>query len=120
MSQRGGAVQASLRIADGPIGSDLISHGGADLIIGMEPIEALRYLEYLAPGGSVVTAAGRICVPMRELIRVLLPRLNSPNTWHVPSRMNKADACSIRHTTLKRLLSARAQAGTALPRHRNR
>jgi indolepyruvate ferredoxin oxidoreductase beta subunit len=57
MAQRGGAVQASLRLADGPIGSDLISGGGAELILGMEPIEALRYLDYLAPGGSVVTAA---------------------------------------------------------------
>ncbi len=57
MAQRGGAVQASLRMAEGPIGSDLISHGGAELILGMEPVEALRYLEYLAPGGSLVTAA---------------------------------------------------------------
>lgn len=57
MAQRGGAVQASLRLADGPIRSDLISHGGAELILGMEPVESLRYLEYLAPGGSLVTAA---------------------------------------------------------------
>ena len=39
MAQRGGAVQASLRIATGPIASDLISLGGADLILGMEPVE---------------------------------------------------------------------------------
>ncbi len=57
MAQRGGAVQASLRISDRPIASDLISHGGADLILGTEPVEALRYLEYLAPGGALITAA---------------------------------------------------------------
>jgi indolepyruvate ferredoxin oxidoreductase beta subunit len=57
MSQRGGAVQASLRLADGRIEGDLIARGGADLVLGVEPVEALRYLEYLAPGGRLVTAA---------------------------------------------------------------
>ena len=57
MSQRGGVVQASLRLADGPIEGDLVARGGADLVLGVEPVEALRYLEYLAPGGRLVTAA---------------------------------------------------------------
>jgi indolepyruvate ferredoxin oxidoreductase beta subunit len=57
MSQRGGAVQAGLRLADGPIEGDLIPRGAADLLLGTEPVEALRYLEYLAPGGRLVTAA---------------------------------------------------------------
>ena len=57
MSQRGGAVQASLRLADGAIDGDLVARGAADLILGMEPVEALRFLEYLAPGGRLVTAA---------------------------------------------------------------
>jgi indolepyruvate ferredoxin oxidoreductase beta subunit len=56
MSQRGGAVQATLRLADGPIAGDLVARGGADLVLGVEPVEALRYLEYLAPGGRLVTA----------------------------------------------------------------
>ncbi len=57
MSQRGGAVQATLRLADAPIEGDLIARGAADLVLGVEPVEALRYLEYLAPGGRLVTAA---------------------------------------------------------------
>jgi indolepyruvate ferredoxin oxidoreductase beta subunit len=57
MAQRGGAVQAGLRFSDEPVASDLISRGGAGLILGMEPIEALRYLEYLTPGGRLITAA---------------------------------------------------------------
>ncbi len=57
MSQRGGAVQATLRLADAPIAGDLVARGGADLVVGVEPVEALRYLEYLAPGGRLVTAA---------------------------------------------------------------
>ncbi|MFH1329148.1 MAG: indolepyruvate oxidoreductase subunit beta [Actinomycetota bacterium] len=57
MSQRGGAVQASLRLADVPIEGDLVPRGGADMVLGVEPVEALRYLDYLAPGGRLVTAA---------------------------------------------------------------
>lgn len=55
MSQRGGDVQSNLRLSDRPIASDLIPLGGADLIISLEPMEALRYLQYLKKGGCIVT-----------------------------------------------------------------
>lgn len=55
MSQRGGDVQSNLRISDNPIASDLIPLAGADLIVSLEPMEALRYLPYLKPGGWIVT-----------------------------------------------------------------
>ena len=57
MSQRGGDVQSDLRLSTEPIWSDLIPLGGADLIVSMEPMEALRYLPYLRPDGAVVTAS---------------------------------------------------------------
>ncbi|MDR2021454.1 MAG: indolepyruvate oxidoreductase subunit beta [Treponema sp.] len=57
MAQRGGAVLAHLRIADGPIASDLTPRGGADLIISMEPMESLRYAPWLSPEGALITAA---------------------------------------------------------------
>lgn len=57
MSQRGGAVVTHLRIADHPIHSNLIPSGGAGMILGMEPVESLRYLGWLAPGGLLVTSA---------------------------------------------------------------
>ncbi|HKL85911.1 MAG TPA: indolepyruvate oxidoreductase subunit beta [Treponemataceae bacterium] len=57
MSQRGGGVQAHMRIADCPISSDLIPSGGADMIIAMEPMEGLRYLSFLKPEGILITAA---------------------------------------------------------------
>ena len=57
MSQRGGDVQSNLRISDKPIASDLIPKGGADVIISMEPMEALRYLPYLKPRGWVITSS---------------------------------------------------------------
>lgn len=57
MSQRGGDVQSNLRLSDETIYSDLISQGEADLIISMEPMEALRYLPYLQEEGWVITSA---------------------------------------------------------------
>ena len=55
MSQRGGDVQSNLRISSSRIDSDLIARGGADLIISLEPMEALRYLPWLSTGGWVIT-----------------------------------------------------------------
>ena len=55
MSQRGGDVQSHLRLSSDPIASDLIPRGGADVIISLEPMEALRYLPFLAPDGWIVT-----------------------------------------------------------------
>lgn len=55
MSQRGGDVQSHLRLSDELIWSDLISFGGADMILSVEPMEALRYLPYLKKDGWIIT-----------------------------------------------------------------
>lgn len=57
MSQRGGDVQSNLRLSDETIHSDLIPKGKADIIIAMEPMEALRYVEYLKEDGVIVTSS---------------------------------------------------------------
>ena len=57
MSQRGGAVQSHLRISDKPVASDLIPVGSCDMILSVEPMEALRYLPFLAQDGWVVTSS---------------------------------------------------------------
>jgi indolepyruvate ferredoxin oxidoreductase beta subunit len=57
MAQRGGAVQSHMRLSDGAIWSDLIPKGGADMILSVEPLEALRYLDGLRPDGIVVTSS---------------------------------------------------------------
>ncbi|MCI4445389.1 MAG: indolepyruvate oxidoreductase subunit beta [Candidatus Aminicenantes bacterium] len=56
MSQRGGAVQSHLRLSDTRIYSDLIPLGEADMILSVEPLETLRYFEYLKPEGAVVSS----------------------------------------------------------------
>jgi len=55
MSQRGGAVQSHVRLSEGDIYSDLIPKGKADIILGVEPMETLRYLPYLQKQGWVIT-----------------------------------------------------------------
>lgn len=55
MSQRGGSVFSHLRISSEPIFSDVIPEGKADIILSSEPMEALRYLPFLAPDGCVIT-----------------------------------------------------------------
>lgn len=55
MSQRGGDVQSNLRISSSPVASDLIPRGEADIIISLEPMEALRYLPWLSPRGWIIS-----------------------------------------------------------------
>ncbi len=57
MSQRGGDVQSHLRISDKPIYSDLITKGRADIIISVEPMEGLRYLDFLKKDGFLITSS---------------------------------------------------------------
>ena len=56
MAQRGGAVQSHPRLSQDPIFSELISKGQADLILSVEPMEALRYLDMLHLQGRIVTS----------------------------------------------------------------
>lgn len=57
MAQRGGAVQSHLRISDRAVFSDLIPKGAADMILSVEPLESLRYLDFLSPEGIVVSSS---------------------------------------------------------------
>ncbi len=56
MAQRGGSVFSHLRIGEG-VFSPMIPLGGADLIIGFEPGEAVRMLPYLKTDGQMVVSA---------------------------------------------------------------
>jgi len=79
MSQRGGDVQSNLRISSDPIHSDLIPRGGADVIISMEPMEALRYLPWLKKEGWIITSSTPFVnipnYPDMEVIKADLSRL---------------------------------------------
>jgi|Deesub1362B_J571_1020462.scaffolds.fasta_scaffold02956_4 indolepyruvate ferredoxin oxidoreductase beta subunit len=53
MAQRGGSVVSQVRFAE-KVYSPLIPLGTADAIVAFEKLEALRYLDYLKPGGLVI------------------------------------------------------------------
>lgn len=78
MSQRGGDVQSNLRLSDQPIASDLIPLGMADIILSLEPMEALRYLPYLSKEGWIITSSAPfINIPNYPDIEQLMQELNS-------------------------------------------
>jgi indolepyruvate ferredoxin oxidoreductase beta subunit len=59
MSQRGGSVVTYVRYGD-KVYSPVIDKGQADVIVAFELLEAARWLDYLAPGGQLVTNTQRI------------------------------------------------------------
>lgn len=76
MSQRGGSVQAHLRLADREIHSPIIPHGQADIVLAVEPLEALRYLDFLRPGGTVVSSTAPVVnIPNYPPIEEVLARI---------------------------------------------
>ncbi len=64
MAQRGGSVVSHVRIAEGErLFSPLIPEAGADFLVALELLEAVRALPMLRPEGRVIADARRI-VPM--------------------------------------------------------
>lgn len=53
MAQRGGSVISFVRIGD-LVNSPVVMPGSADILLSFEPLEALRYVHYLKPGGKLV------------------------------------------------------------------
>ena len=53
-AQRGGSVLSHVRIADGEIFSPLVPQGQADILLGFEPLEALRYINMLNKKGTYI------------------------------------------------------------------
>ena len=56
MSQRGGSVHAQVCYAETPLTSPIIDEGCADLLIALEPLEALRYVSMLRLSGHLIVA----------------------------------------------------------------
>ena len=54
MAQRGGSVNTHIRWDADRVYSPLVGLGEADFLLAFEQAEALRYVDYLRPGGSAV------------------------------------------------------------------
>lgn len=93
MAQRGGVVESVVLL--GGWKSPKLGHGEADVILGFEPLETLRGLAYLAPGGCVFSSLdpmpplgvsmGREQYPPLEEIRQAVAE-RAPRHWFIPCR----------------------------------
>jgi len=93
MAQRGGAVQAHLRLSDRTIVSDLIGKASADMILSMEPIESLRYLEYLKAEGVLITSSDPVKnIPNYPDLEGIYSRIRSLPSTHLVGAAELAQA----------------------------
>jgi indolepyruvate ferredoxin oxidoreductase beta subunit len=102
MSQRGGAVLANLRLGSAPVASDLIPHGGAAMILSMEPLESLRYLQYLGPDGALITSTNPLVnIPDYPDLETLLAKIRTlPRATLVDGEKLARAAGSVRATNM--------------------
>lgn len=61
MAQRGGSVEVHVRIGD--VYSPLIPDCGADIVLALEPSEALRYAKYLKSDSKILLNSRKIVPP---------------------------------------------------------
>ena len=72
LSQRSGSVFVHMRIGEDAF-SPLIPYGSADVLLSLEAIEALRYVEFLKKNG-VVLLSNRIVHPPTETSKLVLDK----------------------------------------------
>lgn len=77
LAQRSGSIYTHIRIGE-RVFSPLIPYGEANVLLGMEAIEALRYIEYLKPNGSIILN-NYIWYPVQSTFE----RVKNPETEYV-------------------------------------
>ena len=82
MAQRGGSVEVHVRIGD--VLSPLIPIGDADIMIALEPVEALRYAKYLNEN-SLVILNTRPVIP----VTVTLGNANYPSIHEIVEKLKE-------------------------------
>jgi len=86
VSQRGGSVMSHMRISHTSVWSPQIPEGRADMIVALEPIEAIRVMSYYGNPNTVVLSntrpiypvgaiAGEMTYPSLDEIRACIERL---------------------------------------------
>ncbi len=88
MSQRGGSVMSHLRVSSKSVLSPQIPQGRADIIIALEPVEALRVLTKYGNPDVAVLANSRMVYPMG----VITGEFNYPTLDEVKSMFEKISA----------------------------
>jgi len=90
MSQRGGSVMSHLRVSSTSVLSPQIPQGRADIIIALEPVEALRVLVKYGNPDVAVLANSRMVYPMG----VITGDFTYPSLDEVKSMLEKISAKS--------------------------
>jgi indolepyruvate ferredoxin oxidoreductase, beta subunit len=88
MSQRGGSVMSHLRVSQKSIMSPQIPLGKADVIVALEPAEALRVLTRYGNPDVAVLANSRVVYP----IGVITGELNYPSDEDIKNILRKVSA----------------------------
>jgi len=85
MSQRGGSVMSHLRISQKSIRSPQMPQGRADIIIALEPVEALRVLTKYGNPDVAVLANSRVVYP----IGVITGEMNYPSAEEMQNALKR-------------------------------
>lgn len=88
MSQRGGSVMSHLRVSSSSVLSPQIPQGRADIVIALEPVEALRALTKYGNPDVAVLANSRMVYPMG----VITGEFNYPTLDEVKMMFEKISA----------------------------
>jgi len=88
MSQRGGSVMSHLRVSSKSVLSPQIPQGRADIVIALEPVEALRVLTKYGNTDVAVLANSRMVYP----IGVITGEFDYPTLDDVKSMFDKISA----------------------------
>ncbi|MFX0093567.1 MAG: indolepyruvate oxidoreductase subunit beta [Candidatus Hodarchaeota archaeon] len=79
MAQRGGSIVSNIRLGKGYSGfpwSALIAEREAELVISLEPSEALRYARFVKPEGTIVTSTWPVAPPSMTIKKTEYPPIN--------------------------------------------
>jgi len=88
MSQRGGSVMSHLRISEKSVMSPQIPWGRADIVIALEPVEALRVLTKYGNPDVAVLANSRVVYP----VGVITGELNYPSIEEMKNALKRISA----------------------------
>jgi len=121
MSQRGGSVMSHLRVSSSSVLSPQIPQGRADIVIALEPVEALRVLtKYGNPDVAVLTNArmvypmgvitGEFTYPTIEEVKSMFEKISAKN-WIIDAT---SVAVELGNPVLSNIVMIGALAGTSL------
>ena len=121
MSQRGGSVMSHLRISSKSVLSPQIPQGRADIVIALEPVEALRVLtKYGNPDVAVLTNSrmvypmgvitGEFTYPSLDEVKAMFKKISAKN-WIIDAT---SVAVELGNPVLSNIVMIGALAGTSL------